>query len=271
MNENAILPGLSAVLILLLFTACSRTSLPHEAVNGVWKQTRHVPYTSWEKIKRHLGDSPEVFNEFRLQRLDEYKYTHPESTVVLQVRVYHLASSDDAYGLYSYLLPADSERYMVGDEAFRVGTVLVVKRGNAVLRITPFHGAVTLDSMLAFATDICKKLPAGTVPQTVETLKNILKAEASTGIRYGHSNATASQVIIPEILKHLHLTAETDYACCFTEYLGRDAVMFVIEYPSTAEALRVYSELKELKQNNLIFNLLRQDSLVEFLIYTASE
>jgi len=240
-------------------------------VNGTWKQTRRVAYTSWEKIKRHLGETPEVFNEFRLQSLDEYKFTHPESTVVLEVRVYHLGSANDAFGLYSYLLPAVAERYAVGDEAFRVGTVLVVKRGKDILRIKPFRGAVTLDSMLAFAKAISEKLPAGTVPQVVESLQTILQAKDATGIQYGHSAATASRVIIPEIIERLHLTAETDYAACFTLYLNRDAGMYVIEYPSPAEALRVYSELKELKQKNLIFNLLRQDSLIEFLTYKIPE
>ena len=262
---------LLVALTLLLFCACSKNLLPQTVANGAWEQTRHVPYLSWDKIKRHLGDAPDVFNEFKLQKLDEYKYSHPESTVVLEVRVYNLGSSDDAYGLYSYLLPASAERYKVGDEAFRVGTTLVVKRGKDVIRIKPFNGAVTLDSMLGFAKGICEKLPAGQEPQVVEALKTILKADDTASIRYGHTETTASTVIIPEILEHLHLSAETGYAYCFTEYLGHNAGMYVIKYPSSAEAKRVYLELKDLRKDNLVFNLIREDSLIEFLTYKIPE
>lgn len=267
MTERLIRFCLLVVAALMVLSACSSSSLPRTAGQKTWKQTKHIPYTSWDKIKRHLGEAPEVFNEFRLQRLDEYKYTHLESTVVLEVRVYQLGSANDAFGFYSYLLPSGSERYSVGDEAFRVGTTLVVKCGKDVIRIKPSYGAISLDSLLAFAQDICKKLPAGQVPQVVEALKTILNAKDYTGIQYGHSDATASRVIIPEILEHLHLTAETDYAYSFSKVLGLDAGMYVIEYPSSAEAKRVYSELTELKKDNLVFSLIRENSLIEFLTY----
>jgi hypothetical protein len=244
-------------------------SLPRTAVDGAWKRTSHTAYTSWRIIKRHLGESPEIFTEFRLQRLDKYEYIHPESTVQLEVRMYQLGTDDDAFGLYSYLLPADAERYKVGDEAFRVGTVLVVKRGRAVLRIKPSHGGVALDSMLAFAQSICEDLPAGSLPQAVEALMKIMKTDDPSSVRYGHSDIMATQLLVPDILEHLHLTSETDFAYGFMKITGIETYMVVVEYPSVAEAKRVYEELSGLQKEDLLFNLMREDTMVEFLTRTT--
>lgn len=222
----------------LLLAGCGGAELPEALAGGRWQRTGRSFHSHGRQIAAAKSDRPELLRqEYPLVSIEDDVYRDTNTEVTVSVRVYRFASADDAYGMFSYLAPAEPVKVDAGDAAFRMGVVMVALRGERIIRAQPARGGIAEDALADFLADVSLRFPPGTPPALASLLPTLgVTTERNPLVRYGRSMLTAARWVQPEFAGQLGLSDATRYACMYLYANGKHMTLFAAEYPAGAAA-----------------------------------
>ena len=241
MKARELLARGGALALLCVLVGCGGAELPRRMVGG-WQQLLHQTYSRRALYAQLLGVDGGIADEFPLARVEDYVYGHARSGVRVGIRAYYFNSGDDAYGMFTQLAPDAPEWLDVGEKAYRADTVLIVRRGNVLLRLEPTAGGISEEALAALAEEVCAHLPGGSSPLLVTSIPRFLgdAGDARKIVpRFGHGDASAARWIDAPLRAALGLSARTTYVCTWFVANGTPTTLLLVDYPDSAQAQHV--------------------------------
>ena len=237
------------VIIVCVFTAAGivqgqekgkmtqRVSLPSEAAGWKW-DGKEMKYNS-KTLFDYIDGAAELYLAYGFQNLTVRRYEKPDQPS-LTLELYEMASSEDAYGVFSY--ERQDEAIGIGQGSEFGGGLLRFWKGNYFVSIYGEGEGIKIESaILKAGRDTAISIPAtGPEPKWVDLIPGRELGLVDKSVRYLKSHVLLNQRFFISHQNILNLGRQTE--AVLAQYLQdkQKTHLLLIRYPGLREAGEAY-------------------------------
>jgi hypothetical protein len=253
-------------------------SLPSEVAGWTWdgKETTYDSRTLFE----YIDGAAELYLAYGFQNLAVRLYEKPNRPPIT-VELYEMASSEDAYGVFSF--ERQDEAIGIGQGSEFGGGLLRFWKGKYFVSLyADGEGAEVEPAMLAAGRATANAIPAvGPEPKLVGSVPGKNLGLVDTSLRYLRSHVLLNQRFFISHQNILHLNRNTE--AVLAQYLqGKQKVhLLLIRYPNPKEAGDAYQSFMKaylpdaggkdrLKTEDKKWTLARQQNAFILIVFGSS-
>ena len=217
-------------------------SLPSEAVGWKW-DGKEMKYNS-RTLFDYIDGAAELYLVYGFQNLTVRRYEKPDHPP-LTIELYEMASSEDAYGVFSY--ERQDEAIGIGQGSEFGGGLLRFWKGNYFVSIYGEGLGVEVESaILKAGRDAAHSIPAtGPEPKSVGFIPGKDLGLVDKSVRYLKSHVLLNQRFFISHQNILNLSRKTE--AVLAQYLQdrQKTHLLLIRYPGLREAGEAYQSFME--------------------------
>jgi hypothetical protein len=221
--------------------------LPASGAVAGWERSGEVKDYVPDDLFDYMDGQAELFFVYRFEKLAVQEYQRGQEGSII-VEVYQVASSADAYGLFSFYATGQPMDLGSGGSA-EPGRLISFWQGRFYARVFAY-GEAEQESLSALARQVAAGMPQeGGLPELVTRLpqENLVPGNA----RFFHQKLSLDNLIWLGDENILSLSEQTDAVLAAYTYGDAQAQLLVVEYPDAATAEAAHAALEGSGLENL--------------------
>jgi len=237
------------VIVMMTLGGCGASSgkgpvpedlLPASGAVAGWERSGEAGVYGLDNLFDYMDGQAELFFVYNFERLATQEYQRGQEGPII-VEVYQVASTADAYGLFSFYATGQPIDLGVGG-AVEPGRLVSFWQGRFYARVFAYKEA-DHESLSALACQVVAGMPEeGALPELVTRLpqENLVPGSA----RFFHQKLSLDNLLWLGDENILDLSEQTNAALAVYTYGDAKAQLLVVEYPDAATAEAAHAALE---------------------------
>jgi hypothetical protein len=214
--------------------------LPASGAVAGWERSAEAKVYGPDNLFDYMDGQAELFFVYNFERLATQEYQRGQEGPII-IEMYQVASSADAYGLFSFYATGEPIDLGAGG-AVEPGRLISFWQGRFYARVFAYREAEQ-GSLLALARQVAAGMPeGGGLPELVARLpqENLVPGSA----RFFHQKLSLDNLFWLGDENVLNLSEQTNAVLAAYTYDDTKAQLLVVEYPDAATAEATHAALE---------------------------